>query len=106
MKYTFPHGDQSGVSVGLDVSDDYEAQVQANMDFHDDGGIDQDFDFIEDDIAACMTEFQRKEPVLTHVRQAIEKGRKKIPEQLQDTTVSEVQYLEESFQKVIGYSCK
>ena len=40
MKYTFPHGDQSGVSVGLDVSDDYEAQVQANMDFHDDGGID------------------------------------------------------------------
>jgi len=46
----------------------------------DDGGIDQDFDFIEDDIASLMTDMQQKEPALSYVRKAIEKGKRKIPE--------------------------
>lgn len=48
----------------------------------DDGAIDQDFDFIEDDIGVFMTEMQSKESVLSHVQKAIEKGKRKIPEQL------------------------
>ena len=86
LKYTFPADDSVLLRRGSE--DDSSALVKG--DFTDDGGIDADFDFIEDDIAACMTEMQQKEPVLSHVRMAIEKGKRKIPEQLQDTTVSEV----------------
>ena len=71
-----------------------------------DVGIDQDFDFIEDDIAVFMSDIQSKVSVLSQVRLAFEKGKRKIPEKMQDTVVSEVQNLEENFQKVIGYTCK
>lgn len=58
--------------------DDEDLQVSDPMDY-DDGGIDQD------DIALFMTEIQQKEPVLSHAHEsdkAIEKGKRKIPEQL------------------------
>ena len=41
-----------GIEFGRDEED---LQVSDPMDY-DDGGIDQDFDFIEDDIALFMTE--------------------------------------------------
>lgn len=47
-----------------------------------------------------------KTSVLQHVQVAIEKGKKKIPEQIRDTTISEVKNLEESFKKIIGMACK
>ena len=43
---------------------------------------------------------------MSHVQKAIEKGKRKIPEALQDTTISEVANLEENFQKTINYSRK
>ena len=82
-----------------------EVQIAPRLEFEE-GGFDQDFDFIEDDITNFYTEIQQKDPVLSHVQKAIEKGKRKIPENLKDIMISEVKNLEENFQKVITYSCK
>jgi len=53
-----------------------------------------------------MQDIQAKEPVLSHVRKVIDKSKRKIASDLRDTTISEVQNLEENFQKVIGFARK
>ena len=42
--------------------------------------------------------------MLVQVQRAVEKGKKKIPEEIQETTIDEVRNLEENFQKVIGFA--
>lgn len=86
-------------------SDEEEVQIRQPADFEL-GALDQDFEWIQEEIDAYMGDIKSKDPVISHVQKAIEKGKRKIPEELRDMTISEVQNLEENFQKVIGYSCK
>ena len=53
-----------------------------------------------------MNDIQNKDAVLSYVQLAIKKGKSKIPEEVQDNTISEVKNLEENFSKVIGFACK
>ena len=89
----------------MEEGEEEEVQIAQRLKFEE-VSIDQDLDFIEDDITNFYTVIQQKDPVLSHVQKAIEKGKRKIPEALKDTTISEVKNLEENFQKVITYSCK
>ena len=68
--------------------------------------LDQDFEFIDEVLMSYTQEIQNKEAVLEHVKRAMAKGKSKIPEEVQDTTISEVENLEENFSKVIGFACK
>ena len=44
--------------------------------------------------------------MIEQVKRTMLKGKKRIPEEMRDTTISEVQALEENFQKVIGFARK
>ena len=89
----------------MEEGEEEEVQIAQRLKFEE-VSIDQDLDFIEDDITNFYTVIQQKDPVLSHVQKAIEKGKRKIPENLKDIMISEVKNLEENFQKVISYSCK
>ena len=52
--------------------------------------LNQDFEFIDDVLTNYMQDMQEKEAVLEHVKRAITKGKKKIPEELRDAAISEV----------------
>lgn len=54
------------------------------------GDLDQDFEFIDEVLANYMHDIQEKEAVLVHVKRTMEKGKKKIPEELREETCSEV----------------
>ena len=64
----------------------------------------EDFNFIDEELTKHMEEIQQNEAVLQKVQRAVEKGKKKIPQELQETTIDEVKNLEENFHKVIGYA--
>ena len=51
-----------------------------------------------------MEEIQQNEAVLLKVQRVVEKGKRKIPQEMQETTIDEVKNLEESFHKVIGFA--
>lgn len=46
------------------------------------GDLDQDFEFIDEVLANYMHDIQEKEAVLAQVKRTMEKGKKKIPEEL------------------------
>ena len=64
----------------------------------------EDFDFIDEELTKHMEEIQQNEAVLQKVQRAVEKGKRKIPQEMQETTIDEVKNLEESFHKVIGFA--
>ena len=53
-----------------------------------------------------MEEIQQNEAVIKKVQRAVEKGKRKIPQEMQETTIDEVKNLEENFHKVIGFARK
>ena len=63
-------------------------------------------DFINEVLTSYVESIQNKEAVLSFVEQVMKKGKKKIPQELRDTTISEVKELEENFSQVIGFACK
>ena len=80
------------VDVSIENDNDNPAQSQ------------EDFNFIDEELTKHMEEIQQNEAVLQKVQRAVEKGKKKIPQDMQETTIDEVRNLEESFHKVIGYA--
>ena len=86
-------------------ADEQEVEIRKPFDFEV-GDLDQDYEFIQEEIDHFMQNIKSKDPVLVHVQQALEKGKKKIPKELQATIISEVQMLEENCDKMLGYSCK
>ena len=53
-----------------------------------------------------MADLHSKENVKAVVLRALEKGKKKIPEDLYDKCLQEVNDVDENYQKVIGFGCK
>lgn len=70
-------------------SDEEEVQIRQPADFEL-GALDQDFEWIQEEIDLYMADIKSKDPVLSHVQKAFEKGKRKIPEELRDMTISEV----------------
>ena len=89
----------------MDEEEEVMADQQVEM-LNNSGYLDQDFEFIDEVLTGHMNDIQNKEAVLDIVKRAVEKGKRKIPEEMQDITLSEVKALEENFQKVIGFSSK
>ena len=80
------------VDVSIENDNDNPAQSQ------------EDFDFIDEELTKHMEEIQQNEAVLLKVQRVVEKGKRKIPQEMQETTIDEVKNLEESFHKVIGFA--
>jgi hypothetical protein len=98
------NGDVHDVEI---VSGSDEEVIEHDPMYHDQSGqLDQDFEFIDEVLAAFATDMQEKESVHTIVGQTIAQGKHKIPEAMLDTTMSEVKNLEDNFSKVIGFASK
>ena len=44
--------------------------------------------------------------MLSHVQKAIDKGKRKIPDELKETVIFQVENIEENYKKVIGFASK
>lgn len=100
--------EQPEIFEGMDMvhgADEQEVEIRKPVDF-DIGDLDQDYEFIQEEIDLFMHDIKNKVPVLVKVEQAMEKGKRKIPKELQANIISEVQLLEENCDKMLGYSRK
>ena len=79
-------------------------QAEDNIEYDNPEKFEEDFEFIDEELTRHMFRIKQNEAVLKKVQRSFEKGKRKIPEEMQRSTLEEVKNLEENFHKVIGYA--
>ena len=87
------------------VSGSEEEEVYAEEEFGNDTG-DKDLEFVDEVLTGFAEDMQKKDSALAWVEKALEKGKRKIPEELRENACTEVKDLEEQFKKVVNLGSK